>query len=223
MAGRQAPVVGLTCASLPPGDEFGPPRLSQNRRYLEALVRAGAAPVLIPHLDDPALLRAVYERLDAVLLPGGVDVAPEEYGQRRHEKCGTVDPERDETELALARWCLDDGLPLLAICRGIQILNVALGGSLYQDIAAQVPGALRHDWHPGHPRDLLAHPVQIVPGTRLAAIVQEAPPSPASGDALTLEVNSLHHQAIRDLAPGLTITARAPDDLVEAVEVEGHP
>ncbi|MFN2226470.1 MAG: gamma-glutamyl-gamma-aminobutyrate hydrolase family protein [Anaerolineae bacterium] len=222
MAGSQAPVVGLTCASLPPGDEFGPPRLGQNRRYLEALIRAGATPILIPHLDDPALLRAAYRRLDAVLLPGGVDVAPEEYGQRRHEKCGAVDSERDGTELALARWCLDDGRPLLAICRGIQVLNVALGGSLYQDIAAQVPGALRHDWYPGHRRDLLAHPVRVAPGTRLAAIVGSEHASP-SGDTFALEVNSLHHQAIRDLAPGLMVTAHAPDGLVEAVEVEGHP
>jgi putative glutamine amidotransferase len=224
MAGRRVPIVGLTCSSLPPGDEFGSPRLGQNRRYLQALVRAGAAPILIPHLSDLALLRAAYERLNAVLLPGGGDVAPEEYGQRRHAMCGAVDSERDETELALARWCVEDGRPLLAICRGIQVLNVALGGSLYQDIAAQVPGAQRHDWYPGHRRDLLAHPVQVVPGTRLAAIVLGVRPSPPEADeALALGVNSLHHQAIRDLAPGLAITARAPDGLVEAVEVEGHP
>lgn len=224
MTGRRTATVGLTCSSLSPEDEFGPPRLGQNRSYLRALTRAGATPLLIPHLDDPDLLRAAYQRVDALLLPGGVDVAPEEYGQRRHEKCGTVDPERDGTELALARWCLDDGKPLLAICRGIQVLNVALGGSLYQDIEVQVPGAIRHDWYPGHPRDLLAHTVQIPPGTRLAAIVRAEPPLPAvPGGAIELEVNSLHHQAIRDLAPGLTVGALAPDGIVEAVEVEGHP
>lgn len=217
MAGRQAAAIGLTCSTLAPSDQFGPSRLGQNQRYVQAIVRAGAAPILIPHLSDPDLLRSVYERLDAVLLSGGVDVAPEQYGQQRHEKCGSVDAERDETELALARWCVDEGIPLLAICRGIQVLNVALGGSLYQDIEAQAPGAIRHDWYPGHPRDLLAHAVDVVPGTRLAAIlgVKDVP--------VPLEVNSLHHQALCDVAPGLHVTARAPDGIVEAVEVEGHP
>lgn len=198
----------------------------QSQTYLQALIRAGAAPVLIPHLSDPALLRAVYERLDALLLPGGGDIAPHNYGKLPHPKCGPPDPDRDGTELALVRWCVQDNKPLLAICRGIQVLNVALGGNLYQDIEAQVPGAGRHDWYPDHPRDLLAHPVSVVPGTRLAAILEferASPPGPVSGGAIELEVNSLHHQAIWELAPGLNVAARAPDGIVEAVEVEGHP
>ena len=226
MAGRQVATVGVTCSTIPPGSASGPPRVGQNRTYLQALVRAGAVPILIPHLADLHLLRAVYESVDAMLLPGGGDVAPEQYGEQLHEKCGLPDLDRDATELPLARWCIEEGKPLLAICRGIQVLNVALGGSLYQDIEAQVPGAARHDWSGGHPRDLLAHAVDIAPGTRLAAIVGpgEGPsPGSASEQVIQLQVNSLHHQAIKQAAPGLQITARAPDGIVEAVEVEGHP
>lgn len=226
MAGRQVATVGVTCSTIPPGSASGPPRVGQNRTYLQALVRAGAAPILIPHLADPDLLRAVYELVDALLLPGGGDVAPEQYGEQLHEKCGLPDLDRDATELPLARWCIEEGKPLLAICRGIQVLNVALGGSLYQDIEAQVPGAARHDWSGGHSRDLLAHAVDIAPGTRLAAIVgpDEGPSSgSASKQVIQLQVNSLHHQAIKQAAPGLRVTARAPDGIVEAVEVEGHP
>lgn len=224
MAGRQPVTVGLTCSTLATDAESRPSRLGQSHSYLRALVRAGAAPVLIPHLDDPALLRTAYERVDALLLPGGVDIAPEEYGEEIHEKCGTIDRERDRTELILTRWCVEDNKPLLAICRGIQVLNVALGGSLYQDIAAQVPAAGRHDWYPDHPRNLRPHAVDVVPGTRLAAILHPAlPQAPPPGGNLRLEVNSLHHQAVKELAPGVRLAGRAPDGIVEAIEVEAHP
>jgi putative glutamine amidotransferase len=226
MATKRAATVGLACSTIPPGAEPRPPRLGQNLTYMQALVRAGAAPVLIPHLPDLALLRPVYERVDALLLPGGGDIAPEHFGEQAHEKCGPPDPDRDRTELALARWCLEDHKPLLAICRGIQMLNVALGGSLYQDIEAQVQGAGRHNWSPGHPRDFLAHTIDVVPGTRLAAISELGSVSlqqPVSNRALQMEVNSLHHQAIKELAPGLRAVARAPDGIIEAVEMEGHP
>lgn len=224
MANSAVAAVGITCSTFSSGDESRPLRLGQSQTYLQALIRAGAAPVLIPHLADLTLLRSLYERLDALLLPGGGDVAPHHYSQQPHPKCGPPDADRDATELALARWCVQDHKPLLAICRGIQVLNVALGGSLYQDVAAQVPGAARHDWYPDHPRDLLAHAVDVEPGTRLAAILgfDGGPPGgPTSRRLTSLEVNSLHHQAIKELAPGLRITACAPDGIVEAVEVEG--
>lgn len=225
MAGRQTATVGITCSTLSAGEESRPPRLGQSQTYLRAITRAGGAPVLIPHLTDLALLRSAYERVDALLLPGGGDIAPEHFGQRPHEKCGAPDPDRDMTELALVRWCVEDQKPLLGICRGIQVLNVALGGSLYQDIAALVPGAARHDWHPGQPRDLRAHSVGIPTTTRLAAALglDGGSSQPEPGQSSHLEVNSLHHQAIDELAPGLRIAARAPDGIVEAVEVEGHP
>ena len=211
MTSKHPPVIGVTCSSILV--EGASPRQGQNLSYLRALIRAGAAPMLIPNLTDESLLRAVYERVDGLLLPGGGDVDPGHFGEAPHEKCGPPDPARDETELTLTRWVMEEGKPLLAICRGIQVLNVALGGSLYQDIAAQVPGAGRHDWHPGYPRNHLPHHVTVTAGSRLAEVAS----------ATSLPVNSFHHQALKDVAPGLTITAHAPDGIIEAVEAPGHP
>jgi putative glutamine amidotransferase len=213
MGDQRVPVIGLTSNTIPSQERYRPPRLGQNQTYLQAVLRAGAAPLLIPHITDHVLLRAIYQRLDGLLLPGGEDVAPTRYGEMPHEKCGTPSQERDETELTLATWAVEEGKPLLAICRGIQVLNIALGGSLYQDIQAQIPGAAKHDWYPGHPRTLRPHGVDCVEGSRLADTVGSS----------SLEVNSLHHQALKALAPTLEITARAPDGVVEAVEVPGHP
>lgn len=211
MTPTQPPVIGITCTNIRHGS--APLGVGQNRTYVEALVQAGAAPVLIPHPQDKPRLHSLYTRLHGLLLPGGLDVDPARYGEPKCDWCGRISPARDDVELTLARWAMDDGKPLLAICRGIQVLNTVLGGTLYQDIQAQVPDAEKHDWHPDHPRDKLAHAVAIVPHTRLARIVGTA----------SLPVNSLHHQAIKDLAPGLSVTARAPDGIVEAVEAEMHP
>jgi putative glutamine amidotransferase len=210
---RRPPVIGITCTEIQAERAERPPKIGQNQTYVRALNRAGAAPVLIPHITKEPRLRALYLLLDGLLLPGGEDVDPAHYGERVHEKCRAIDPQRDEMELMLARWAMDDGKPLLAICRGIQVLNVALGGSLYQDIQAQVPSAERHDWYPGYPRHQRPHTVAILPGTRLANILE----------ATTLPVNSLHHQALKDVAPGLIVTARAPDGIIEGVEADGHP
>jgi putative glutamine amidotransferase len=189
------------------------PRLGMSRSYVNALLRAGAAPVLIPHMADGAALRSAYEQLDGLLLPGGGDVDPVHYGESRHAKCNEPSAERDDTELALARWAMEGGMPLLAICRGIQVLNVALGGSLFQDIQAQVPGAQRHAWYPKYPRDRLSHTVSLSPEARLAHIAGES----------TLAVNSLHHQSVKDIAPGLVVTGHSPDGIIEAVEAPEHP
>ena len=213
MTNKRLSIIGITCYDDRPTLDQHAPRFSQNQTYVHVLAKAGAASLLIPLLTDKTLLRTLYELLDGLLLAGGGDVDPAYYGEPRHEKCGPVSPDRDKVELTLARWAMDDGKPLLAICRGIQVLNVALGGSLYQDIQAQVRGGDRHDWHPGYPRNRLSHTVIVAPPTRLAHIL----------GTTSLLVNSLHHQAIKDVAPGLTVAARAPDDLIEAVEVEGHP
>jgi putative glutamine amidotransferase len=213
MTGRRPPVIGITTIAIGAEQNPFPPRIGQNQTYIRGLVRAGAAPLMIPQLTDPSLLRALYHQLDGLLLPGGEDIDPAHYGEARHERCGPVSPERDDMELALARWAVEDGMPLLAICRGIQILNAALGGSLYQDIAAQVTSAERHDWHPGYPRDRLSHEVAITPQTRLATIMDDGSP----------RVNSLHHQALKEVPSALTVVARAPDGIVEAVEITDHP
>lgn len=210
MDSKQQPIIGITCGGIQPAHNHHPPRVGQNQTYVNALVRAGAAPLLLPNVVDRDLLRALYEKLDGLLLSGGGDIDPARYGESIHKKCGPIDAERDEAELTLTRWAVEDGKPLLAICRGIQILNVTLGGSLYQDIGAQVPKSLEHTWYPEHPRSHRSHTIAVTPGTRLAQILE----------ANSLQVNSLHHQAIKDLAPPLTVSARASDHVVEAVELQ---
>ncbi|MFQ6013978.1 MAG: gamma-glutamyl-gamma-aminobutyrate hydrolase family protein [Anaerolineae bacterium] len=180
--------------------------------YVKAIEGAGGAPVHIPLMMGKTTLRAVYRRLDGLLLAGGKDVDPGFYGEAVHEKCGQVDRQRDETELMLTRWALADGLPILAICRGIQVLNVAMGGTLYQDIEAQMEGALKHTYYPGYPFNLISHEVIVRPDSRLAAALENT----------KLGVNSLHHQAIKKVASGLRVVARAEDGLVEGVEGEGE-
>jgi putative glutamine amidotransferase len=178
--------------------------------YVRALAEVGAVPWLIPLLDgDEATLREVYDRLDGVFLTGGVDVDPAHYGEERHAACDRGDPARDRAEFTLVRWAAADDKPLLGVCRGIQAINVACGGSLYQHVAEQHPGAIKHDWFAtATGRDYLAHEVRVRPGSRLARVL--------GGEVLL--VNSMHHQGIKHLAPGLAPVAFAPDGLIEAVE-----
>ena len=138
--------------------------------------------------------------LDGLLLPGGWDVDPPAYGEVRQEETPDVDPPLDLTEIALVRAAVDEGVPVFGICRGQQVINVALGGSLLQHIDG-------HDYH-GHPRDLLAHSIDVVPGSELSKVTP--------GDRLM--VNSLHHQSVKDVAPGLHATAHSPDGVVEGIE-----
>jgi len=186
-----------------------------SERYVRTLAEAGGVPLMIPLMpDDAESTRAMYEVLDAIFLPGGADLDPASYGEERLPGCDRSDVGRDQLELMLVRWALEDGKPVLGVCRGLQILNVAAGGTLYQDIATQMPGAVKHDYFPGqgHPRDYLAHAVELtVPGSRLSSLC----------GAGTLRVNSLHHQGIRALGEGLIVTAVAEDGLIEAVEL--HP
>jgi putative glutamine amidotransferase len=138
---------------------------------------------------------------------------PASYGADRHPKLGAIDPARDRVELQLVRWALEDRKPVLGLCRGAQIINVALGGTLYQDLAAELPGSLKHDYFPnaGFSRDYKAHEVALAPGSRLHQVMERSP----------ILVNSMHHQGIRDLARELLPTAVAPDGLIEAVERPG--
>jgi putative glutamine amidotransferase len=208
------PLIGIPAQTLQAIDgipEGLPHSWVMNSRYYQATAAAGGAPVMIPLFDeDLATLRALYDRLDGILLAGGVDMDPCTFGDAPHPKLGRTDPARDAVEIALARWAVDDRKPILGLCRGLQVMNVALGGTLFQDIEAQVPGALKHDYYPtaGFERDHPAHLVAIADGSRLAA---------AFG-VPDVTVNSMHHQAVREVAPALHVSARAPDGLIEAVE-----
>ncbi|MGH2443943.1 MAG: gamma-glutamyl-gamma-aminobutyrate hydrolase family protein, partial [Chloroflexota bacterium] len=175
--------------------------------YLESILVAGGAPLAIPIGLDKESLRTVYDVLDGVLLPGGDDVGPERYGQQRHPLLGNVDPLRDDLELTVARWALEDDLPLLGICRGIQVLAVAAGGTLWQDIPSQFKSPLAHDVRE-FGFDHLSHSLQVVPGTHLARSIRESEP----------RVNSLHHQAVCEVPPGFMITASSNDGVVEGIE-----
>jgi putative glutamine amidotransferase len=183
-------------------------------RYFGALTWAGAIPWMVPLVPDEATLRAIYERLDGVFLAGGVDVDPATYGEAKHDLCGRTDPDRDAVELRLTRWAIDDGKPVFGVCRGLQLINVARGGSLFQDCAAEYAGSIKHDYYPtqGYPRNYRAHDVSVAEGS----LVGRAFRAPHAW------VNSMHHQAVRGLGEGLNAVAWAPDGLVEAVEGTGE-
>lgn len=177
--------------------------------YSRALDRAGGAPLFIPlDLSDEAL-RALYEQVDGVLFAGGEDVHPANYGESPQPYCGPADASRDAAELKLAHWALSEDKPVLGICRGIQLLNVALGGTLYQDVETEYPDPIQHRiaGADGTPRNA-PHPIAIEDGSRLARAIGSEP----------IEVTSGHHQAVKSLGARLTVSARAADRLVEAAE-----
>lgn len=218
MTATRRPTIGITTQTLQAIDGIPvglPPSVVMNQRYYEAVAAAGGAPVLIPLLDDAEVLRATYDACDGILIPGGVDMDPATYGERPHEKLGRIDPARDRVELELTRWCIEDRKPLLGLCRGLQVINVALGGTLYQDIGAQLEGSIRHDYFPtfGFERDYVSHHVVVSPTSRLHSLV----------DLEQLPVNSMHHQGVKELGRGLVASARSADGLIEAAESSnGH-
>lgn len=180
--------------------------------YFDALEQAGALPLMLPLTGDPDDLAQLTALCDGVLFTGGPDVAPAFYGEEKLPACGLVVPRRDEMELRLFRTALEAGKPVFGICRGIQLINVALGGSLWQDLASQKQmDAAAHEQKP--PYDRPCHRVSIVPGSPLAALLGKE----------ETEVTSRHHQAVKELAPGLEAMAYSEEGLVEAVRMPGRP
>lgn len=171
--------------------------------------RAGGLPILIPARLSSESLRAIFEKLDGLLLPGGGDIDPRHYDAERHEKTAGVDNVRDTCEIQLARWAMAVDMPTFGICRGIQLLNVALGGTLHQDVPSQLNGDVYHNHPLTSPRNELAHPVQIMPDSLLADIIKQP----------VVQVNSLHHQGVNQLAESVRVVATAADGLVEAIEL----
>src|SRR3954466_7075904 len=189
------PIIGIptqTLQSLGGVSAEIPASWVMSQRYVQTLTNAGAIPWLIPLVDDETL-RGVYDALAAVFLPGGADIDPMSYGKGPHPLCDRTDKERDRVELALAAWAMRDAKPVLGVCRGLQLINLAAGGTLFQDLAQQMPGSIKHDYFPfsgqNFTRDYLAHEVDVVEGTRLAGVF----------GAGSLKVNSMHHQGVRDI------------------------
>lgn len=186
----------------------GLPRVRANAAYVNALLEAGALPLLLPPRSDVALHATLARRVDGVLLTGGEDIDPARYGAPRHANTEESDPARDAAELALVAAAREHGLPLLAICRGAQLLNVACGGTLVQDLPDARPAGLAHA--PGVARDRRVHDVTVDAPSRLATAI----------GATRIAVNSLHHQAVARIGTGLRVVVRAPDDVVEGIEAE---
>ena len=200
-------LIGVTTArSL---DSRGYPQVGVLEIYLKALTMAGACPVLIPLGLPGDWLSEMLPRLNGVLFSGGGDVHPDQYGSKPHPKVNSIDEDRDNLEIQLFKEVVKGKVPFLGICRGMQVINVALGGSLYEDLQDQRSNSLKHDCWPDQPPDFLAHSVKVDGNSRLVDIL----------GIDKIDVNSLHHQGIRELAPDLYATARTPDGLVEAVEI----
>jgi putative glutamine amidotransferase len=204
------PLIGLTTTFTPRRSH--PPIDGTNRPYAEAVRRAGGVPILIPNdltEDDQDLLLS---RVDGILFTGGFDLDPACYGHPDHPMSVRIDHDRDRLEIHLVRSMAQSGQPFLGICRGLQVINVALGGSLYEHLPDQLPGNVHAENH-DKPRNFLAHTVSVVPDSRLSHVLVDH----------QARVNSLHHQGVRQVAPGLQVTATAPDGLVEGFELPGLP
>lgn len=201
-------VVGVPCFAAERAGS-GRPLYANNQTYIRALIAAGATPLMIPPGLAAAALESLCARLDGLLLTGGPDIAPALYGEDVLPECGEIDPERDELELTLTRLALARQMPMLGICRGMQTLNVACGGALYQDIASQRPNALAHEQQK---RTFLAHTVMVERDSRLCELL----------GADELRVNSLHHQSVSRPGEGVRIVAWAPDGVAEALELPGQ-
>lgn len=208
------PLIGITTAvAINPQSGPGARFLTAYEQNLIAIERAGGLPVMLPATLDAATLRALYERVDALLIPGGGDVEPAIYGAQAHPETKFVDPERDQAEISVIRWAAEEDKPLFGICRGHQVINVALGGTLTQDIPSELDTTIAHDFARDIARNYIAHSVEITADSVLANLV---------GDT-RLDVNSLHHQAILNPATPLKLTAYAPDGIIEGTELPDHP
>jgi putative glutamine amidotransferase len=204
------PVIGITTNNTT--NSYGQPLVQLQRSYVKAVMDAGGVPLLIPSLVAEDGWDAAYFRLDGVLFSGGGDISLNYFRGDSHPRIDDVDLERDAVELKMVQAAASDGKPFLGICRGCQVVNVALGGTLYTHIPDQLPNALDHDY-PGNKRTVLVHEVKIEEGTRVAEIYGEP----------IIKVNSLHHQGLKDIAPSLRVAGHASDGLVEAIELPDHP
>lgn len=212
-----APLIGLPCRHDLSQIYTNGKVNAQNENYLTAVSQAGGIPFLIPLNLEEAALRRLYDLAQGILLPGGGDIDPGLLNQDSHPTLSDVQPDRDALEMTLARWAAAEGKPLLGICRGIQVIAAASGGTICLDLPSQMPEATQHQYGylngngPGW-TDLL-HEVSLTPQSRLAQMIETE----------RLPVNSLHHQAVQSVAGPLQVVGRSGDGVIEAVEIPEHP
>jgi len=210
-AAGKRPVIGITVALQSPESHagssvVGAEKQTVNGDYVNAVAAAGGLPLLLPLVADVALVRAQIEHIDGLLVSGGPDVNPLLYGEEPKPALETVQAERDAYELVAIRAAAELGKPILGICRGLQVMNVSFGGTLYQDLGQKGPDVLKHSQRAR--RDVATHSVALVADTLLYNILQTK----------TIQVNSFHHQAPKTVAPGFVISALSPDGVIEALE-----
>jgi len=204
------PLIGITTRN--GKDSDGHPIVTIQHSYINAVINAGGVAIPIPSILPAEDLQQLYLQLKGILFTGGGDVSLDYFHGSPHPRIDGMDDSRDATEISLMRAAVNDGKPLLGICRGAQVMNVALGGTLYTHIIDQLKGAIDHDY-PGHLRRAIVHPVTVDESSRSAEIFGET----------LLNVNSLHHQGLKDIAPSLRVAGHAPDGLVEVIEMPDHP
>ncbi len=206
------PLVGITASCLYESSLplfLGYERMYSNTDYINAVLLAGGVPVILPILEDEDLIKFQLENLGGIIIMGGFDVSPQFFNEEPHSSLGRVLPKRDIYELALIKMAKDKKIPLLGICRGLQIMNVAFGGTLYQDLSLiKRDVQIKHDQN-ANPT-ILTHSIK----TEKDSIMHKV-----YGDKGL--VNSFHHMAVKDVARGFRVTAKAPDQIVEAIEYEG--
>ena len=196
---KRRPLIGIST-------DVNPKRTAVNTAYVQSVILSGGIPYMIPVTDNVEVLRQIVSQLDGIVLTGGEDIQPDYYGDTPDEKLEEVSPARDTFDLMVLKMATDRNIPILGICRGLQLMNVAFGGTLYQDLPTQHPSAINH--RQKESGTIPTHPVSIIKGSKLAEITGQE----------MLQVNTFHHQAIRKLAPGFKVTAWAPDSVVEAIE-----
>ncbi len=224
---RERPLIGVTTSEVRPAERVTPlpegePRgreMALGMPYMRGIEAAGGLPLVVPPMD-PAAIEPLLDRLDGVLLSGGPDLDPSNYGAEPHAELGPTEPDLDRFELDIARRADAREMPILAICRGTQALNIVRGGDLQQHLPDLSEEIAHRQSIPG---DQPSHQVELVPGTRLAAMLgATGSDGPRALDG-AIGVNSFHHQAIERLGEGLVVTARAADGTIEAVEDPARP
>lgn len=213
-ASSPIPVIGIPCASYDLRPVPYPLIHGNNETYIRAIEQVGGGPLLLPLVQSERALRAAFGRLDGLLLAGGVDVDPARYGEEPHPQLGAVNREQDRVEFLLIEWARAAQMPIFAICRGFQVLNVAYGGTLYQDIQAQLDSEHNHaESFEQQQRDLQTHRLKLLADSRLGGYL----------GADEIPINTLHHQAIKGLGGGLRAVGWADDGIIEAVESPEEP